>query len=454
LEHNRTYRPQLTVVEEPGHGMPATLPNIPSTTSTACCSAPIMHSYALSKGIDRSYIHVDLNIKGTSLHYETGDHLGLATINPEAEVTAFLKTFNLWPKRNTVISIRMSSEDATTPIPSPTTYADAARYCLDICGPVSRQTLMMLADCTSESDKKDLLNELGRNKDLFAEKTRGMYFNLASLIAFLFPDSPTLSVPFAAVVEGIQRLQLRFYSISSSSTLDNGHVALTVAVESFRIPETARQYNGVATNYLVTLASQLKVNPLTLNSRSAQIDYNSQGNNPEQPITVPVFVRPSTFRLPSDPTVPILMIGPGTGVAPFRGFVRERLALKRQSSTGLGTMTLLYGCRTPEDDFLYREEWDECAKELGRSFKMYTAFSRQSKHKVYVQNILLERAAEFAAMIDNGCHIYVCGDVRMGQDVYKTLCNIICSETRHTKEQAEEFMSQLRKNHRYHVSKR
>lgn len=451
-EQDRTYRPQLTVIEEPDSQVPAAQHPITGSTSTSHWSAPIMKSYSLSKGKDRSYIHLDLDIRGSSLRYGTGDHLGVSTINPEAEVSAFLKTFGLWSKRNTVISIRTPSEDIAAPIPSPTTYADAARYYLDICGPVSRQALTMLADCTAEPDKKDDLYKLGRDKDLFTERTQGMHLNLASFIATLFPDSPTLSVPFATLVEGIPRLQPRFYSISSSSILDKDHISLTVAVESFPIPNTNREFNGVATNYLVYLASQLKDKPLRLCSRSTHIEYHTRGSGWEQAPAVTMFVRPSTFRLPSDPSVPVLMIGPGTGVAPFRGFVRERLTLARQGSVNLATMTLLYGCRTPEDDFLYQDEWKGYAKELGTSFKMYAAFSRYNKRKVYVQDILLERAAEFATMIHKGCQVYVCGDVRMGQDVYRTLCSIVSSQTGCTEDQAEKLMSEMRKAHKYHVS--
>jgi NADPH-ferrihemoprotein reductase len=179
---------------------------------------------------------MELDLEATGLSHQTGDHLGVSVVNPDIEVEAFLKLFGLWSKKNTVISIKSPSEHSIVPIPLPIRYEDAARCYLDICGPVSRQMIGMLAECTTEPAKKDALCRLGRDGDMFMEKTHGLYFNLASFIATTFPSDPTLEVPFAVLLEGLPKLQPRFYSISSSSSLDKAHVSLTVALDFSPFP--------------------------------------------------------------------------------------------------------------------------------------------------------------------------------------------------------------------------
>jgi sulfite reductase alpha subunit-like flavoprotein len=140
----------------------------------------------------------------------------------------------------------------------------------------------------------------------------------------------------------------------------------------------------------------------------------------------------------------------------------------------IATMILLYGCRTPSEDFLYEDEWKVShsrgsmplrvrsfgqsdifqgyAEELGDSFKMYTAFSCQTKQKAYVQDILRQRASEFIGLIRQRGQIYVCGDAKMGQDVYKMLCKILAGERQCNEHEAEQAMADMRRRQEYHVS--
>ncbi|KAL5584345.1 hypothetical protein FOVSG1_013734 [Fusarium oxysporum f. sp. vasinfectum] len=133
------------------------------------------------------------------------------------------------------------------------------------------------------------------------------------------------------------------------------------------------------------------------------------------------------------------MVGPGTGVAPFRGFVRERVAMHRQGKD-FAPMTLFYGCHKRTEDFLYDEEWD---------FRMYTAFSREQQNKVYVQDIILQQSRDIASLIQNGGHVYVCGGVGMGRGVTERLCKVLASETSVSLAGAQQVLSDMRHSHRY-----
>jgi len=148
-------------------------------------------------------------------------------------------------------------------------------------------------------------------------------------------------------------------------------------------------------------------------------------NETEIPPKVPIFVRKSQFRLPAQPITPIIMIGPGTGLAPFRAFIQERNYVREQGKT-VGDTILYFGCRKKKEDFLYEEELQEYVAN-GTLTKLYTAFSREQQQKVYVTHLLKENAAEVWKCIgEQKGHIYVCGDAKnMARDVHaiiKTIC--------------------------------
>lgn len=352
--------PAFEVVEIPNHHGPIfqadyTDRNLAQQAQavTNHCFAPISDSKLLSDTGGRSYIHVELGIKDSKLDYQTGDHLSVSPINSDIEVERFLRVFGLWDKRHETIRVRSLSDDLRPPFPSPCSYDSAARFYIDICGPVSREVVSTIANSVSDTNQKVKLRQLGKDKEAFLWLAEGNFYNIASMMETLF-SGEIVMVPFAIIIEAMPRLQSRYYSISSSSTLDAGKVSITVAIESFPIQKTNRHFSGVATKFILDVAST--GNEVMSRSRVQPISYPLPTKRPHQQPSLSAFVRTSTFRLPSDPTIPILMVGPGTGVAPFRGFVRERAAMHRQGK-GFAPMTLLYGCRKRTEDFLYEKEW-------------------------------------------------------------------------------------------------
>jgi NADPH-ferrihemoprotein reductase len=165
--------------------------------------------------------------------------------------------------------------------------------------------------------------------------------------------------------------------------------------------------------------------------------------------TIPVFVRKSQFKLPSKPQTPILMIGPGTGFAPFRGFLQERQWLKRDGQT-VGDTILYFGCRKRDEDFLYQEELEAYVSD-GTLTKLYTAFSRDQPQKVYVSHLLRENMAEVWDIIGNrNGHIYICGDARsMAKDVRDIIIEVISKFGNKTKQESELFLKKMESQRRY-----
>lgn len=213
-------------------------------------------------------------------------------------------------------------------------------------------------------------------------------------------------------------IQPRLYSISSSLKAHPDEVHLTVGVVRY-LSCRGRQCKGVASTYL---AERIR---------------------PGQKVRI--FIQPSHgFRLPASPRTPMIMVGPGTGIAPFRAFLQERKA-----TGAAGQNWLFFGDQTSEHDFLYREELDAYQRD-GVLHRLTTAFSRDQERKVYVQHRMKENGAELWSWLQQGAHFYVCGDAkRMAADVDQALKEIVAGHGRMTPEQAKAYVLELSKSGRY-----
>jgi NADPH-ferrihemoprotein reductase len=180
------------------------------------------------------------------------------------------------------------------------------------------------------------------------------------------------------MLELLPRLQARYYSISSSPKINNEIVSVTAVVLQYKIGD--RLIKGVCTNYLA---------------------------DKEENSTSPIFVRKSTLRLPHRHNIPVILIGPGTGFAPFRGFIQERTWHKEQGKD-VGEMLLFFGCRHPDHDHIYKKEMDEWVR-LGVLTRCHVAYSRVANEKVYVQHQLWIERDHVWSIIQRGGNIYVCG---------------------------------------------
>ncbi|HAV65031.1 MAG TPA: sulfite reductase subunit alpha, partial [Verrucomicrobiales bacterium] len=222
----------------------------------------------------------------------------------------------------------------------------------------------------------------------------------------------------AEFVGFLAKLQPRLYSISSSPKAHPGEVHLTVA--AVRYQSHGRSRRGVCSTFLA--------------------DRVAQNDTP-----LPVFVQKSHgFRLPENGDLPIIMVGPGTGIAPFRAFLEERCATGAK-----GRNWLFFGDQKSASDFLYREELQAMQAE-GVLTRLDLAFSRDQSEKIYVQNRMLQAAAELWNWLEAGAHFYVCGDAkRMAKDVDAALHQIVQTEGGRSADQAVDYVAQLKKDKRY-----
>ena len=363
-----------------------------------------------------STVHVEVDIsKAKGLSYQTADNLGVLPLNNPTIVESVAEALGY--DLDQVFSLKAAGthEWHGVPFPMPLTVRDfLTRYC-DLTGAPRRSDLKLLAAFAMDPlDKKALLRLSSKEgKAEYKEKVTDALTGLAQILQ----RCPSIVMPLENFVDLCPRLQPRFFTISSSSSVYPQSVHLTVAVaKQVRVDGTL--FEGVCSTHLA------KQQPKTDQIR--------------------VFVRPSTFRLPQDTTKPILMIGPGTGVAPMRAFLQERAYQKAK-----GANILYFGCREPKSDFLYQEEFEEW-KAKGVLTELYTAFSRAQAKKVYVQHILQQNSeSTWKLLEEQGAYVYVCGAVQMGHDVGETLQQIVAQHGGRSPAQAKAYLSKLAQEGRY-----
>lgn len=409
--------------------------------------APIAESRELFSVKDRNCLHMEVDISGSNLTYQTGDHIAVWPTNPGEEVDRFMAVLDLTSKRHNVISVKPLEPTAKVPFPTPTTYDAVVRYHMEICSPVSRQFVATLAAFAPDDEAKAEMTKLGGDKDYFHQKISVHHLNIARVLERVSKGKTWTNVPFSVLIESVTKLQPRYYSISSSSLVQPKKISITAVVESQEIPGRDDPFRGVATNYLLALKQKQNGDP---NPTPFGLSYEITGpRNKYDGIHVPVHVRHSNFKLPSDPSKPVILIGPGTGVAPFRGFVQER-ARQAQNGEDVGKTILFFGCRKRGEDFLYEQEWDEYKKALGDKFELVTAFSREGPKKVYVQHRLKERGKEINELLEKKAYFYVCGDAaNMAREVNTVLAQILAENRGITEAKAEEIVKNMRAANQY-----
>jgi sulfite reductase (NADPH) flavoprotein alpha-component len=343
-------------------------------------------------------LHMGFSLDGSDLHYDAGDALGVVAKNDPALVAEILDRAGL-----------SGSEPVELPKIGVRSISDALSNHLQI----TRLTRKVVDGFAKAADVK-VLHEL-----LKAE-------NQTHLDQYVYDRGPVdLLAEYPGVLSGAQqlagllaRLVPRLYSISSSPKAHRGAVHTTVAVVRYRSHN--RERGGVCSTMF-----------------SDRIEVGTR---------VPVYIQQNKkFRLPGDPGSAVIMIGPGTGIAPFRGFLHERCAIGAK-----GRNWLFFGERSAASDFLYREELEQM-QASGLLTRLDTAFSRDQEHKIYVQDRMIEHGAEMFAWLEEGASLYVCGDAtRMAKDVDAALHKVIERHGACDEEAAREYVQNLHDSKRYH----
>ncbi|MEF3304430.1 assimilatory sulfite reductase (NADPH) flavoprotein subunit [Paenibacillus sp. GYB003] len=350
------------------------------------------------RGSARETRHIELSLEGSNLQYEPGDSLGVYPENHPRLVDELIEAMG-WnadervpaPKNGETVSLR---------------EALLRHYEITV---LTKPLLAKAQELTGNDKLKELL-EAGCETELKA------YIAGRDLLD-LVQDYSLRGIPAASFVSILRKLPARLYSIASSSKASPDEAHITV--RAVRYEAGGRDRYGVASVHLAE-----RVQP---------------GD------TVPVFIQHNpNFKLPEHPDTPIVMIGPGTGVAPFRAFMAER------AETGAGGKSwLFYGDQHFSTDFLYQTEWQRLLKD-GVLTRMDVAFSRDTDRKVYVQHRMLEKSRELYAWLQEGAYVYVCGDEKkMAHDVHAALATILEQEGGLAPEEAEQYLIRMQQQKRY-----
>jgi sulfite reductase (NADPH) flavoprotein alpha-component len=359
--------------------------------------APVLANLDLcGRGSDKEVRHVELSIEGSALNFEPGDALGVVPRNDPETVAELVNALDMDPAASVVVANEASTLQA----------ALEQRFEITT---LTRPLVEKYAELADAQPLRTLLAS-ERSEDLWA------YLRERHLID-LVQAFPVRGLGATDLLGILRKLPTRLYSIASSHKASPDEIHVTVA--AVRYETLGRRRKGVASTLLA--------------ERVAEGD------------SLPIYIEANrNFKLPADPATPIIMIGPGTGVAPFRAFVQEREAIGAR-----GRSWLFFGDRRFATDFLYQREWQQYLKD-GVLTRMDVAFSREGAQKVYVQHRMKERAGDLFAWLQEGAHVYVCGDAeQMARDVHQVLSEIVVAQGGVSPERAAEYLQELQRTRRY-----
>lgn len=387
--------------------------------------SPIRVNRELYKGGDRSCMHIEFDVEGSKIRYDVGDHLAIYPQNDTELVDRIGKLLNV--NLDTVFTLTNTDEESSKkhPFPCPCTYRTALSYYIDITSNPRTHILKELAEYASDPKEAEKLKLMAstsvEGKALYNQWIVQDNRNIVHILE----DLPSVKPALDHLCELCPRLQCRYYSISSSPKVASSTIHVTAVKVEYDTP-TGRRNKGVCTSWL----------------------GHKIPSNPENPPRAPIFVRKSQFKLPTRSQTPIIMIGPGTGIAPFRGFIQERHLAKKEGKP-VGETILYFGCRKKSEDFLYSDELDSYVEQ--GSLKIYTAFSREQAEKVYVTHLLKQNRDEVWKVIgeQNG-HIYVCGDAKnMAKDVHNIILNLVQEKGQMSEADAQAYVKKMEGQKRY-----
>ncbi|MCP5535833.1 MAG: assimilatory sulfite reductase (NADPH) flavoprotein subunit [Akkermansiaceae bacterium] len=341
--------------------------------------------------------HLELSLEGSGFDYQPGDVLAVLPRNADDVVASILKATGLDGAGEVELK-------GIGRIPLATALASD----LDITG-LTRKVATGWLELSGSEELANLLSD--DSKQAYKEWTHGRQ------IIDLLEEYPARELEAQQLVDILRKLPLRLYSIASSLNAHPNSVHLTVAVVRYETHDKARK--GVASTFLA--------------------------ENAPKGSRVSVYIHENkNFRLPENGDTPIIMVGPGTGIAPFRAFVQDRAATGAK-----GDSWLFFGDQHYNEDFLYQLEWQEYLKS-GDLTRIDLAFSRDQPEKIYVQDRMKERAAELWQWLEKGAHFYVCGNAsHMAKGVHAALLDIVASEGAMSAEDAEAYVAKLKKDKRY-----
>ena len=344
---------------------------------------------------ERSTRHIEVELPA-SVRYRVGDHLSVVPRNDPTLVDSVARRFGFLPADQIRLQVS-EGRRAQLPVGNAVSVGRLLTEFVELQQVATRKQIQIMAENTRCPMTKPKLMVYIGDDDASAERYRAEVLAKRKSVFDLLEEHPACELPFHIYLEMLSLLAPRYYSISSSPSGDAARCSVTVAVVEAPASSGRGIYKGICSNYLAR-------------RRAGDI------------VHATVRETKAGFRLPDDASVPIIMIGPGTGLAPFRGFLQER-AHRKASGADLGPAMLFFGCRHPEQDYLYADELKAFAAD--EVTELHTAFSRADGPKTYVQHLVAAQKDRVWSLIGQGAIIYVCGDgSRMEPDVKAALVAI------------------------------
>jgi sulfite reductase (NADPH) flavoprotein alpha-component len=340
--------------------------------------------------------HIELSLQGSGLSYNPGDCLGIIPENDPELVASLIKEMN-WNEEE---SVSINTKGDSLPLKEALT----SHFEITL---LTKKILQQAAELTENEELQKLIENADQMKE---------YMNGRDLLDMLLDFGPW-NAKAQEIVSLLRKMPPRLYSIASSIAANPEEVHLTIG--AVRYTTHGRNRKGVC---------------------SVQCAERTEDGD-----TLPVFIQQNKhFNLPESAETDIIMVGPGTGIAPFRSFLQERSVNEVK-----GRSWLFFGDQHSATDFLYQDELEGYQKD-GVLTNLDVAFSRDSEQKIYVQNKMLEKSKELFEWLNKGAHFYVCGDKQyMAKDVHETLISIIATEGNMSQEDAEAYLNDMQKQKRY-----
>lgn len=397
-----TFGEELAGAAEPAHPTVTSMPGMAAGATDPYSrkspyTAEVLTNLVLNgRGSDKEVRHIELSTEDSGLMWEPGDSLGLLPENSPAVVDELIGAMNF------------DADESVTGVDGEVPLREALSTQYEITT-LTRPFVEKYADLAESEKLNDLLSDDKRSA--FAEYLEGRF------VIDLVEEFPVKGLPGNDFVRLLRKLPPRLYSIASSHAANPDEVHLTVA--TVRYETHGRPREGVAS---VQLADRI-------------------GEDGQMPIYVD---RNKNFKLPQDNDAPIIMIGPGTGVAPFRAFMQER-----EEHDATGKNWLFFGAQHFLTDFLYQADWVKW-RDKGLLSRIDVAFSRDQKEKIYVQDKLRKQGKDIYAWLQEGANLYVCGDANaMAHDVHEALIEIAAQHGGMKADAAADYVKQLQKDKRY-----
>src|SRR5436190_7067858 len=369
---------------------------------------------------DRSTRHIEVQLPPDA-SYRVGDHLSVVPRNDPALVDSVARRFGFLPADQIRLAVA-EGRRAQLPVGDAVSVGRLLTEFVELQQIATRKQIQIMSEHTRCPVTKPKLLAYVGDDGASAERYRSDVLTKRKSVFDLLEEHPACELPFHAYLEMLSLLAPRYYSISSSQSGDPARCSVTVGVVQAPASSGRGIYKGVCSNYLA-------------------------GRRVGDTVHATIRETKAGFRLPDDPSVPIVMIGPGTGLAPFRGFLQERAARQAQGAM-LGPAVLFFGCRHPEQDYLYADELKKFASD--GITELHTAFSRAESPKTYVQHLLAAQKDKVWSLIEQGAVIFVCGDgSKMEPDVKATLMSMHREKTGSDADTAARWIDELGTKNRY-----